>query len=252
MVAFVDVVTPSRSAISPKDPINPGSGADDVVKAFNTWAFKREQPSDINLLTSFAADAVRQSEPLSFVAYWGKGPRDSIAEPDLQCLQYLQQMMRRIEAVHKPGAELHLILTDSHAHLNGHKMRSINKYFKAIEAAAQQHGFSTWRLQALTDAMRPSLKLITSCNVEYPAAVLSELEKSAAKWYRGGKAIDVGARRYFEMNMVERRVVERVFPRSIFLTFNSSDLSALFPQKLPIFYMYSLKKGVGVKPWFLP
>ena len=100
--------------------------------------------------------------------------------------------------------------------------------------------------------MRPSLKLITSCNVEYPAAVLSELEKSAAKWYRGGKAIDVGARRYFEMNMVERRVVERVFPRSIFLTFNSSDLSALFPQKLPIFYMYSLKKGVGVKPWFLP
>lgn len=226
------------------------SKSEEVLKAFNTWAFKREQPSDINLLRSFVSRAVEQDEPLSFVTYWGKGPRDTIAEPDLQCMQYLQQMMNRVSLVHRPGTELHLVLTDSHARLNGHKPRSINKYFKSIAAAATENGFSSWRLQALTDSMRPALKMISGEEIEHPRELLVELEKSAAKWYRGTQSVDEGAKRYFEMNMVERRVMERIFPNSIFVTFNSSDLRPLFPDRLPVFYMYSIKKGVGVKPWF--
>ncbi len=224
--------------------------AEEILKAFNTWAFKREQPSDLTLLRSFTTRAIRQEEPLSFISYWGKGPRDEIAEPELLCLQYLQKMMARIDAVHKPGTELHLVMTDLHARLNGHKVRSINKYFKAVEAAGHHHGFSSWRLQALTDTMRPSLKLISNNKCECPNEVRAELEKSAAKWYRGSKSVDIGAKRYYEMNMVERRVIERVFPNSIFLTFNSSEVRSLFPDKIPVFYMYSTKKGVGTKPWF--
>lgn len=226
------------------------SKVEEVLKSFNTWAFKREQPSDVELLKSFVSRAVREDGPLSFVAYWGKGPRDEMAEPDLQCLQYLQQMMNRIGAVHKPGTELHLVLTDSHARLNGHKARSINTYFKAVETAASQIGFSCWRLKALTDSMRPSLRMISADDTQHPTELIVELEKSATKWYRGGQSIDQGAKRYFEMNMVERRVIERVFPNSIFITFNSSDLRPLFPTRIPIFYMYSLKKGTAVKPWF--
>jgi hypothetical protein len=51
---------------------------------------------------------------------------------------------------------------------------------------------------------------------------------------------------------VEKRAVEIAFPHSIFITFNGSRLRALFPKHLPIFYMYSLRRGVSVKPWFLP
>ena len=51
--------------------------------------------------------------------------------------------------------------------------------------------------------------------------------------------------------MIERRAVELTFPRSIFVTFNGSEFRGLFPQRLPIFYMYSLRRGVSVKPWFL-
>ena len=39
---------------------------------------------------------------------------------------------------------------------------------------------------------------------------------------------------------------------SIFITFNGSEFRCLFPERLPIFYMYSLRRGVSVKPWFLP
>jgi hypothetical protein len=54
------------------------------------------------------------------------------------------------------------------------------------------------------------------------------------------------------MNMLEKRVVERAYPRSIFTTFNGSELRSLFPRNLPIFYMFSLRHGICAKPWFLP
>jgi L-tyrosine isonitrile synthase len=54
------------------------------------------------------------------------------------------------------------------------------------------------------------------------------------------------------MNMVEKRAVEFAFPRSIFVTFNGSEFRSLFPERLPVFYMYSLRRGVSIKPWFLP
>jgi hypothetical protein len=52
--------------------------------------------------------------------------------------------------------------------------------------------------------------------------------------------------------MIEKRAVEFAFPRSIFITFNGSEFRSLLPKSLPIFYMYSLRRGVSVKPWFLP
>ena len=71
------------------------------------------------------------------------------------------------------------------------------------------------------------------------------------RWYRGVGTPEQGAWDYYKMNMVERQVIELFFPGSIFVTFNGSDHRELFPNKLPIFYMYSLKRGFGDKPWFL-
>jgi hypothetical protein len=52
--------------------------------------------------------------------------------------------------------------------------------------------------------------------------------------------------------MLEKRAVELAFPNAVFITFNGSEFRCLFPDRMPIFYMYSLKRGVAVKPWFLP
>ena len=72
------------------------------------------------------------------------------------------------------------------------------------------------------------------------------------RWYRGEGSPEEGARRYYDMNMVEKQVIELFFPSSIFATFNGREHRDLFPDKLPIFFMYSLKRGTSVKPWFLP
>ena len=226
------------------------SDSDEVLKAFNTWAFKREQPYDISLLRSFVSHAVRKEVPVSFIAYWGKGPRNEIADPDLQCLPYLQQMMHRIDTIHKPRSELHLLLTDSHARLNDHKARSINKYFKAAEAAAHQRGFSSCRLQSPTAYMQLAPKMIFSQDLEHPKELLVELKKSSTKWHQGGKSVGVGAKRSFDMNIVKRRVIEKICLTSVSITLDSSDTCVLFPNKLPSFYMYSIKNGVDLRPWF--
>jgi hypothetical protein len=225
--------------------------AEKVMQSFNTWAFKREQPSDPQLMLEVIAHAIRRSEPLSFALYWGKGPRCTLAQPDIQCLDFLTLLADRVGRAHAPGAAFTLIFTDTHAHLNGHLQSSIRTYFSEVAVGAQQRGFDTCWLGELV--RMPEIAAARNSNdqiVQQPT--LSKLIASARKWYRGSGSPEQGALIYYRMNMVERRAVELAFPRSIFITFNGSEFRSLFPEHLPIYYMYSLRRGMSVKPWFLP
>ena len=123
--------------------------AEAVLKAFNTWAYKREQPSCADRLRDVVPHAVERRAPLPFVLYWGKGPRTRIAAPDLACLDYLDSMAARIRAVYDAGASIRLILTDTHARLNGHAVAAADAYFADVAEAAAARGFATVRLGAL-------------------------------------------------------------------------------------------------------
>ena len=115
------------TALVAKLPTQPSVSTETVkiVQAFNTWAYKREQPSDIALLSSVVARAVQQRLPVPLVLYWGKGPRSQMAEPDEICLDFLASMERRIESVYPNGAQFFLLLTDTHAQLNHHTTRGL-------------------------------------------------------------------------------------------------------------------------------
>ena len=221
-----------------------------VLQAFNTWAFKREQPSDLGVLTRTVARSLMKSEPISFALYWGKGPRSEIAGPELDCLDYLASLAARVRGVYRYGADINLILTNTHAMLNGHSSAAIASYFSEVDVEAHKRSFKTFLLSDLCEAMAPSEAAEVCSSV--PEDVLQRLARSAERWYRGeGDALD-GALKYYQMNMTERLAVEHVFPSSIFVTFNGSDQRDLFPEKLPIFYMYSVRRGTSVKPWFIP
>ncbi len=222
---------------------------DKVIASFNTWAFKREQPSDVDLLSNIVRKQINNGSPIQFVLYWGKGPRNRTALPDLQCLDYLMAFADRVKSVYEPGAHLTLIYTDTHAALNGHSAANTQQYFAGIEAAAAERGFGQCRLGDLVRKFRS--RGSHEADHSGRGAMLSNLTRSASRWYRGGGDAEAGAVAYYDMNMVEKHVIEAAFPQSIFVTFNGSDLRALFPDNLPIFYMYSLRKGFGVKPWFI-
>lgn len=237
---------PTRAQPPPVDP-------EKVQRAFNTWAFKREQPSDPDLMLQAVARSVACGEPVPFVMYWGKGPRCHIDTPDIECLDHLAAFAARIGTAYAPGAAIKLILTDTHARLNGHLPYAIEHYFADIETAAHQQGFETCWLGDLTRAASPrSDSEVAADDATLTDDILARLAKSAMKWYRGEGTAEDGARIYYRMNMVERRAVELAFPQAIFATFNGSTSRWLFPVHMPIFYMYSLRRGFSVKPWFLP
>ena len=240
-----------RALSQASDNTSPATIAEKVLRAFNTWAFKREQPSDPQLLLRVITDAVSRNAPLPFLFYWGKGPRCHIDEHDIKCLEYIEAMSHRISAVYPPGTALRLICTNTHAELNGYSPIAIHTYYSEIEAEAHRRGFECFRLSeliAVTMATAEDDQLAD----HLPDDMREKLFSSAMKWYHGSGSPEEGAIKYFNMNMVEKRAVELAFPNAIFATFNSSKFRILFPKRLPIFYMYSLQRGVGVKPWFLP
>ena len=227
-----------------------GVTAAKILRSFNTWAFKREQPADPHLMLQFISEAMALEMPIPFVLYRGKGPRGNLANPDIECLDYLASLARRVRAVYKPGAAIKLIFTDTHAGLNGHSAPSMRGYFGEIDLKARQYGFDTcW----LSQIIRAAESVATSNRADdaLPEETLRLLADSARKWYRGEGTAEQGALKYYRMNMIEKRAVEIAFPRSIFITFNGSDLRSLFPTQLPIFFMYSLRRGMSVKPWFI-
>jgi len=222
-----------------------------IVQAFNTWAFKREQPDSPQAMLDVVAEAVFLRKPVHFVLYWGKGPRCSLGEPDTACLDYLAMMGARVRQVYEPGASFKLICTDTHATLNGHVPQAIDDYFAAVEWAAHERGFESCWLSELVFAAEAA-GAIDLNDEPVSEEVRRKLDACAAKWFRGEGTAEEGASRYFQMNMVEKRAVQFAFPRSIFVTFNGSEYRCLFPERMPIFYMYSLRRGMAVKPWFLP
>jgi hypothetical protein len=222
-----------------------------ILKSFSTRAFKREKPDNPELMLQFIAQAHACQAPISFVQYWGKGLRSTLAAPEYTCLDYLDSMMARIAEIYEPGVEFTLVFTDTHAALNGHSQASIHSYFQDLVLATRRRQFKTCLLSGLvnTAGLRPDEALARQVP---PADLLAELRASAAKWFKGEGSPDEGAIRYFRANMVERKVMERAFPRSIFITFNGSQFRSLFPDGLPILYMFSLQHGISDKPWFLP
>jgi hypothetical protein len=197
------------------------------------------------------ADAMQFGRPVPFVLYWGKGPRCELAEPDTACLDYLASLGSRVRQVYTPGASFKLIFTDTHANLNGHAPEAIEAYFNAVEQAARERGFDTCWLSELVFAAE-SADAIDVTDEHFPDEMLHKLGACAAKWFRGEGTVEEGAVRYLQMNMIEKRSVQFALPRSIFVTFNGSEFRSLFPERMPIFYMYSLRRGTSVKPWFLP
>jgi hypothetical protein len=219
-----------------------------ILAAFNVRTFRREPPGDEQLMLQFIARAIAFNEPVPFIMYWGKGPRPTMAKPDVDCIAFLDAMLDRVREVYAHGARLKLLFTDTHALLNGHAPDAVRAYFGEIGHYVRERGIeSCW----LGDVLRTSGLAESKAEDEMPQELGERLTASARKWYFGDGTVEEGALRYYRANMIERRAVEAVYPHSIMITFNTSALRALLPLGLPVFYMYSMRRGLSVKPWFV-
>ena len=138
----------ARKSVRPSEP-REEQLVEQILQAFNTWSFKREQPDDAALLRKAISRAVSRKEPVPFVLYWGKGPRSFVGTPEKTCLDYLESFADRIRSVYGEGAALRLIYTDTHATLNGHHPNAIDAYFASVRTEAQARSFKDCRLSLI-------------------------------------------------------------------------------------------------------
>ena len=221
-----------------------------VLRSFNTWTFKREQPSDPQLLLRVVAEAIAAQKPVPFLLYWGKGPRHDVASPDLQCLDFLAALAERVRGAYTPGAAIKLILTDTHAELNGHTVQNIERYYDGIRLEAQRRGFDTCLLGQLVKSAgnlataAPLDEVVSAETAGKPHRQCAEMvsRRRHAAGRRAGLSAD-------EFDRATRR--RTGISRFDLCHLQRQPAAPLFPRQLPIFYMYSLRRGIGVKPWFM-
>ena len=109
--------------------------AEKVLRAFNTWAFKREQPSDPQLMLRFITDAIatQAAIPVRVVLGQGSAARNRRLRDPMSRIP--GRLAARVRKVYAHGAAIKLILTDTHAELNGHSRANIRQYFDDITAS---------------------------------------------------------------------------------------------------------------------
>lgn len=222
--------------------------AKEILESFNTWRFKREQPKTETKLFETILQGVRSKSPIRFVMYWGKGERDIVGEKEQKAILYLQEMTKAIFEKYSLGANITLVLTDTHAELNGHTKSQIKKYFDSVHRLAKEVGFETTNLSAFASFNEQNL-ISKKNGVVTNKKLLELLTKSSQKHCKRYDA-ETGAKLYYLQNQIEKVEVEKNFTNAIFLTYNGSEFDEILPIGLPTFYMYSLAKGTSVKPWF--
>jgi hypothetical protein len=209
--------TPSRGAVSRllvsdpdtvaplPGPVQTAPGADALVQSFNSWAFKREQPDNPERLKQLAGAAIERESPLAFVLYWGRGARDGVAAPERQCLDFLASLAARVRSRHRPGAEVTIICTDTHAALNGHSPLSTQRYFAEVESEAAERGFYACFLSNLVAWSEDRIDAGRALDPPSPE-ILQGLTAAAAKHYVGGRSPEDAARLYYHANMIEKHI----------------------------------------------
>src|SRR5712671_310424 len=82
------IVEPNNSAVQQsKSRLRGSISLEKVLQSFNTRAFKREQPSDPDLMREIISESMSAGAPVPFILYWGKGPRSGLDRPDIECLE---------------------------------------------------------------------------------------------------------------------------------------------------------------------
>lgn len=223
--------------------------AQKILAAFNSWSFKRCQPKHPEKMHSLILSCVQNNEPVPFVMYWGKGSRHLPNEREGRAFAYLNEMLSRIRAEYSPGASATLVLTDTHARLNGNTASDMEQYFSEIKKIAEGYeNIETVYFSSLCGLDEEALARKSSVSPLNPE-IAQKLQSSARRHSRKYSP-EQSAAMYYWQNQIEKETIASSFSGHIFVTYNGNDMNFLFPEDMPIFYMYAMGKGHGEKPWY--
>ena len=243
----------SAHGFTPLRPAGPLAGeetAHAIHKAMTARTFRREHPRSLDGFLKQITAAVSREVPVPFLLYWGKGDRDAVSEAEQKALGLLNVLKERIQSVYPGGSQFTIILTDTHALLNGYPVDGIRDYQNSLQSLVQTQGMTLVPMSQIAEIDIENL-IREAQNVTIDSVLFPMLLDMCRKHFHRGQDFEGGAKMYFLANQREKSFVGEKYPGHVFLTYNASSLDALLPDALPIFHMYSIKRGISAKPWFI-
>ena len=220
--------------------------ADAAIRRFNTRRFRSAPPTRPERLKTVVAEAITAGHRLKFVMCWGKGRRSYATQNEHDALSFLANFISNTHLSDHSPSQLTIVLTDTHAELNGHPRHEIDKYFGEIHQIAAQYDFNTMLMSEIGRGVPERAETI--------AALLQETLVSRAEKYYFGPRTDIRsiATEYASQSKAEASALQCRFPCAIYISNNGPLYDEILPSSLPILHLYTTKRGTSQKPWFCP
>ena len=220
--------------------------AEGITALLCSRRYNRYRVQDRGQVHATVAEAMEAAKPITLVGYWGV-PTDTGSRMDQKAgkaaLQRIEDIAGKVRESYSPGARVTLIISDTHAALNGALEGWSEDYIRGIEALARTYqDIATVRMSALLAGGTCSPP---EAGFAKDPVLKATLLEGARRHYHGQP--EEGARRYFETRIAEASVIERKFAGSLFFTYNPPCYSELFP-KLPTLFLYAGAEG-SKPPW---
>lgn len=205
-----------------------------------------------------AMSQLREGTP-GFVYYWGVGTKPMPGRPEEDFVNYLERFTTTFCEYFGRTAHFEVaILTDTHAGINSIPEEISRSYFADVRKRYERYNrafefaSNLWR-RASKDQEREDLLARGILSSQWKSLEFAGLlEGMASRHYLGSpEKVSLAAKRYYRYNLIERQIVETLYPECFFVSWNSPELDPLFPNAMPILHLHvDARETDAEKPWF--
>jgi len=191
---------------------------------------------------------ILEEKPLQFVSFWGVGGKQIPDKEDVRLLAELASIGQAVYSRYPRGAEIALIVADSHGQFNGYD--GFEKYLSGVWHMAEERGINPIALSELYESsdlslpnpqedIDPSLESYQQIwNVPRYSRQIEQLIESASRHSRAGVEPEVAAFHYVQMRHQEKKMLSQFFPDAAILVNGSKSLGKLtLPLDMPHMYL---------------
>lgn len=210
-----------------------------VLKPFARSFFNRD-----NLWERRLQENILNGRPIQMVGFWGIGGKGELDRYDERLLAEYEAIREAIEERYPQGAEMMLILANSHGRFNGYQ--GFEGYLGAIAAEAIKRRIASVSLDdlyrewgiSLPDVRIPIDKKSKEWQEFEKSRRFNQFVESAARHSRVEVASEYAAFLYWMMRRQEREPLAQSFSNAILLVNGSGDLGReTLPPNMPHMYM---------------
>lgn len=216
--------------------------------------YNRDEPNLKKKVIDRIKRFVSKQKTIKLVGFWGVGPKEKHNWTDIASCEFLEKLNKEVKKVYNPGIKFIFIFATQHGIHNGIEKKTINSYTKDIEKLFKKFSFKYIYLEKLWEKYNINFEKIDKIFKDKKRGWWEMVEnhqtiEKNAENRNLRLSSEEGAQKYYIMRDLEKEMLEKEFPDSIFHAFADPKLKGVLPN-MPTLYFYS-RKGWSDTPWFV-